>query len=263
MVTLRRPRSAIVLLAVPLLLAATGCGGDDSASTTTAAPTTAADGDQADGKVDEGGGDESDLGSWDRTAGPYRSRIGEQIEIDCDPGGGAGEVWGTNLYTDDSSICTAAVHQGLITFDDGGTVTIEIAEGADEYVGSEANGVTSMSYGSWGGSFEFPDAESLQTVATIDWSRNAGFYNDRTTNEFTVECEAGGTPGSVWGTGTYTDDSSICTAAVHAGLITVVDGGEVTFRLVAGQESYDGSSANGVDSSDYGSWGGSFEFVAA
>lgn len=261
MVTLRRPRSAIVLLAVPLLLAAAGCGGDDDTSTTTAAPTTAADGDQADGKVDEGGGDESALGSWDRTAAPYRSRIGEQIEIECDSEGEPGEVWGTNLYTDDSSICTAAVHQGLITFDDGGTVTIEIAEGADEYVGSEANGVTSRSYGSWGGSFEFPDAEPLESTATIDWSRNGGFYSDRTTTEFTVECEAGGTPGSVWGTGTYTDDSSICTAAVHAGLITVADGGEVTFRLVEGQESYEGSSANGVDSSDYGSWGASFEFV--
>lgn len=260
MLTLRRPASAVVLLAVPLLFAV-GCGGDDDTAATTTVASTTTDGDQADTKVDDGGGDESDVESWDRTAGPYRGRIGEQVELDCDPEGEPAEVWGTNVYTDDSSICTAAVHQGLITFDDGGTVAIEIAEGADEYVGSEANGVTTRSYGSWGGSFEFPDAEPLDVASTIDWGRNAGFYSDRDETEFTVECEEGGTPGSVWGTGTYTDDSSICTAAVHAGLITLADGGEVTFRLVEGQESYAGSSANGVDSTDYGHWGASFEFV--
>ena len=35
----------------------------------------------------------------------------------------------------------------------------------------------------------------------------------------------------------------------------------MTFRLIPGEESYAGSSANGIDSSDYGSWGASFEFV--
>ena len=49
---------------------------------------------------------------------------------------------------------------------------------------------------------------------------------------------------------------------MHAGLITVDDGGEVTFRLLPGQDSYSGSTANGVTSQDYGSWGDSFEFVS-
>ena len=51
------------------------------------------------------------------------------------------------------------------------------------------------------------------------------------------------------------------TAAVHAGLITLADGGQVTFRLTPGEESYTGSTANGVQSRDYGSWGASFQFV--
>lgn len=264
--SIRRAVRLSALLLVPVaVLALAGCGGEDDsapATTTTAAPSTSVAG-SSDEKVDTGGGDEREVESWNRTAGPYRGQIGEQIDVDCDAGGEEATVWGTNVYTDDSSICTAAVHQGLITFDEGGTVTVEILDGQDEYVGSEANGVTTRGYGSWGGSFEFPDAEPLEVAATIDWGRAASFYADREEAELAVECAADGTAGSVWGTEVYTDDSSICTAAVHAGLITLDDGGEVTFRLVPGQESYTGSTANGIESRDYGSWGTSFEFVGA
>jgi hypothetical protein len=79
----------------------------------------------------------------------------------------------------------------------------------------------------------------------------------------TVLCSSGGTVHNVWGTDVYTSDSSVCTAAVHAGLITLEDGGEVTLHLLDGQDSYTGSEANGVTSLDYGSWGSSFEFVEA
>jgi phage baseplate assembly protein gpV len=262
--TLRSRPVVVLALALAVLgLIGSGCSGDEvtslSTTSTTETPTTAAAEDE---RTDAGGQDESALEAWQRTAGPYRGRIGERVELECDPGGDEASIWGTNVYTDDSSVCTAAVHQGLIGFDEGGTVTIEVVDGQDEYVGSEANGVTSRSYGAWGGSFSFPDATPLEVASTIDWSRAANFYADRDQEQFTVECEPGGAAGSVWGTGTYTDDSSICTAAVHAGLITFAEGGEVAFRFTAGQDSYAGSSANGVDSRDYGSWGTSFEFVA-
>ena len=39
-------------------------------------------------------------------------------------------IYGTDVYTDDSSVCTAAVHDGKITIADGGTVTVEIRPGA-------------------------------------------------------------------------------------------------------------------------------------
>jgi hypothetical protein len=59
----------------------------------------------------------------------------------------------------------------------------------------------------------------------------------------------------------YTDDSSVCTAAVHAGAITVEDGGEVTIEITAGEDSYEGTEQNGIESFDYGPWGGSFSIV--
>ena len=65
----------------------------------------------------------------------------------------------------------------------------------------------------------------------------------------------------VWGVGPYTDDSSVCTAAVHAGLITAAKGGTVTFDVTTGMDAYKGSTANGVTSLDYGGWPRQFSFV--
>lgn len=84
---------------------------------------------------------------------------GEEFEYTCSPGGNVGSIWGTDVYTDDSSVCTAAVHAGLITIQSGGAVTIEIRPGEDSYDGSEQNGVTSNDYGAWGGSFIFLEDE--------------------------------------------------------------------------------------------------------
>lgn len=63
-------------------------------------------------------------------------------------------VWGTDLYTDDSNICTAAIHAGVVG-KNGGTVTFIIQDGMDSYSGSERNGITTADWGSWGRSFTF------------------------------------------------------------------------------------------------------------
>ena len=57
--------------------------------------------------------------SWTDAAILYRGRNGERIELVCPAIGNAamGAVWGTDIYTDDSAICAAAVHAGAITTD--------------------------------------------------------------------------------------------------------------------------------------------------
>ena len=67
--------------------------------------------------------------------------------------------------------------------------------------------------------------------------------------------------GPLWGTGTYTADSSICVAAVHAGRLDASTGGEVTVRLVPPLDRYEGTTANGVTSGSWGSWPRAFELV--
>jgi hypothetical protein len=92
---------------------------------------------------------------WVLTSGDFTGSIGQRFTLTLPPGGVSHSLWGTVIYTDDSSIGTAAVHMGLITFEKGGTVTIEIREGIDTYLGTTRNGVTSTSYGSWDSSFVF------------------------------------------------------------------------------------------------------------
>ena len=77
-------------------------------------------------------------------------------------------------------------------------------------------------------------------------------------NNTQVSCSCGPVvPSAVWGTGIYTDDSSVCTAAAHAGTIPM-SGGSVIAIILPGQASYQGSTKNGITSFAYGQWYGSF-----
>ncbi|HEY4333666.1 MAG TPA: LCCL domain-containing protein [Ilumatobacteraceae bacterium] len=200
---------------------------------------------------------------WDQTATQYRGQNGQTYTLVCTPNGTTATIWGTETYTDDSSICNAAVQVGLITYAAGGSVDYQIAAGQDTYAGMLGNGVTSESYGSWSGSFIFPKAPpgtGTFTASLASWDINGKDDAGKNGTLDTVICSAKGTIGSVWGTGTYTSDSSVCTAAVLEGLITVDKGGTVVIEIAPGADSYTGSTANGVTSQDYGAWDSSFTF---
>lgn len=94
--------------------------------------------------------------TWATQAKELSEQPGMRFTLNCPARGEiSSRLWGTDLYTNDSSVCTAAVHSGLITVANGGTVTIETRVGLSSYMGSARFGVTSQSYGSWGGSFVF------------------------------------------------------------------------------------------------------------
>jgi hypothetical protein len=86
-------------------------------------------------------------------ASPLYTYVGQQYSFACPANGSLDSIWGTDVYTYDSSICSAAVHSGRASLASGGVVTIQIAPGQTSYTGSTRFGVTSSSYGSWGGSF--------------------------------------------------------------------------------------------------------------
>src|SRR5262245_392156 len=90
---------------------------------------------------------------WNARAANFRGQNGARFEYTCPKYGTANGVYGTDVYTDDSSVCTAAVHAGRITLAGGGSVTIEIRPGQSSYTSSTRNGITSSSYGPWPGSY--------------------------------------------------------------------------------------------------------------
>lgn len=83
----------------------------------------------------------------------------------CSPSAMTGTVWGTDIYTNDSSICAAALHAGAVS-ESGGTVRVRGAPGRSRYPASRRNGIATSSWDRWDGSFVFPSATGAATAAT-------------------------------------------------------------------------------------------------
>jgi hypothetical protein len=69
----------------------------------------------------------------------------------------------------------------------------------------------------------------------------------------------GSTDGGIWGTDVYTTDSALSVVAVHAGIIKPGETAVVKVTILPGQESYQGSVRNGVNSSSWQSFPASFK----
>jgi hypothetical protein len=195
--------------------------------------------------------------SRDVTALAFRGQIGRRVTYVCPPSTDWSQsLWGTGVYTDDSSICRAAVHAGVLADGRPGVVVFVMGAGAETFQGSLQNGVTSRSYGHWGSSFTFDRSGG---PGQIDWATTAIFLPAGSTDPTPVICPPGGkVTARIWGIDTYTDDSSICVAAVHAGVITPEAGGRVEVSRAPAQTSYLGSTRFGIASISYGPWQNSF-----
>jgi hypothetical protein len=205
--------------------------------------------------------------TWSTGTGKWKGQWGRREMLRCPPAVDALEpIWGTDFYTDDSSICTAAVHAGLITAQEGGTVTIEVLPDHFPYHGTARNGISSRHWmDHWPGSFTFVRGAALSGPAPAvraTGSLQADSWIGQIGREVTLLCPAQFELHTVYGTDVYTADSYICSAAVHAGIIVQRSGGMVTIKLKDGQASYAGSTRNGITSFTNDSHPGSFSFVA-
>ena len=204
---------------------------------------------------------------WLITAESVGNEIGKQYHLNLPPGGYAGALWGSGIYTDDSLVGTAAVHSGLITFEEGGEVHFLITEGRKLYASSTRNGVSSAAYGPWPKSFMFVDEKGrliepeAYDLIPIEWNVNGQFLQLSEGEQATVFLEPGGYEDVVWGSDPYTIDSSIGSAAVHAGLITFDHGGTITVRNVGPQSYFNDSLRNGVESLEHTERTQAFSFV--
>lgn len=231
---------------------------------------------------------------WTQSAGLFRGSPGARVTVECPPAGPAVPIWGTDLYTDDSSICAAAIHAGVISATTGGPVTFTVAPGQPSYLGSTRNGITSLSWQQYQGSFCFgacrpggtqpPDAgqlvdagapvvdagapigldagaPSLFDAGVISWNDTTMSWPIGPGSTAEGQCPPGLPLNSVWGTGVYTGDSSVCAAAVHDGRIMPLAGGPVRVAIRPGISLYQGSTQNGVSSSPWGAYSRSFSFL--
>jgi hypothetical protein len=222
-------------------------------------------------------GDTTPIG-WDTSAADFKGEAGRTYRFSCPSDGTAQAVYGSDIYTDDSSICTAAVHAGIISIEQGGAVTIEIRPGRSTYGSTIRHGIKSMNFGEYGRSFVFnsagvtqngrntsgrnsrPDADNDETgdVTPIGWDTAAAAFKGEAGQTYRFSCPSDGTAQAVYGSDIYTDDSSICTAAVHAGVISRARGGMVTIEIRPGRSTYGSTLRHGIKSVNFGQYGRSF-----
>ena len=70
----------------------------------------------------------------------------------------------------------------------------------------------------------------------------------------------GSTEGTVWGDGIYTDDSNIAKAAVLEGKCKIGEERVVCIKIIEGKSFYGSCTKNGISTSFYGHWDGSYIF---
>jgi hypothetical protein len=159
-----------------------------------------------------------------QSAAPFRHQIGRRVTYVCPAITPSNDiaVWGTKVYTFDSSVCLAAIHAGKLRAEQAGAVTFTMGPGVASFTKAEQNGVRSDGYGPYDSSFTFDDSTEpgrIDGMTTMRFPR--GFADS-----VAVMCPPLGTfPQPLWGTDIYTDESSICAAAAHVGLISLDAGG--------------------------------------
>ena len=185
-----------------------------------------------------------------------KPKAGEVVYVQV-TGTTSGSVWGTDIYTIDSNLGTAAVHAGVLSNGQKGIVKVRLLPGQSGYVASTRNGVTTRNYGSYGMSYSLELASI--SASDITWMiLDPGTVRDipgvGPGKTYVVWVTGSAQERTIWGTDIYTSDSMISHAAVHAGILRVGESGPVIVHVLPGQASYTGSTRNGISSNNYGQY---------
>lgn len=109
-----------------------------------------------------------------------------------------------------------------------------------------------------------PDASDADEEAIpITWHTTAATFGNEPGERFKFVCPADGKGGMVWGSDVYMTTSAICLAGVHAGAITLEEGGTVQIEYRPGRPAYGSTTRNGITTEPYGEYPSSFVILRA
>lgn len=83
----------------------------------------------------------------------HTKTVGKQLVVRV-TGGNGGTVWGTEAYTADSLLASAAVHAGVVRLGERALVLVTMVPGRKTYQGTPRNGITSNDYGEYATSYQ-------------------------------------------------------------------------------------------------------------
>lgn len=206
------------------------------------------------------------------TLSQFKGSIGMTLSFQVTGANNGRTVWGSNPYTADSALARAAVHAGVLQIGETGVVNVTILGGQQSYVSTERNGVKTNSWGSYPLSYWIEGTAVVQPAAPQPVTQQSGTDQPFASRSPTVSPAPGtlsqfqdsigktlpflvvGTAngGTVWGSNPYTADSHLARAAVHAGAVRAGEAGVVNVTILPGQQSYVGTTKNGVKTSSWG-----------
>jgi hypothetical protein len=103
------------------------------------------------------------------------------------------------------------------------------------------------------------EVEKPAVAALPDPGSLTGYRNPQHVGKTFTFTVTGAVGGSVWGTGIYTLDSTLASAAVHMGVLKVGETGKVTVTILGPTRGFIGSTQNGVTTSNYDSYPGAYQ----
>ncbi|KAG7227428.1 hypothetical protein INR49_000434, partial [Caranx melampygus] len=183
---------------------------------------------------------------------PVRDREPEpRAQYECPPGchDRPGKVVGTGHYDMQSSVCGAALHSGVID-NDGGWLDVTRLGRKQQFTKSYKNGIQSIGKNRSANSFK---VETVPVKAVRCDTTVALFCPFK---KPVRHCPRLYCPRNCWrdsqarviGTKFYSDKSSICRAAIHAGVIQNESGGYLDVMPIDKRRQYSGSYQNGITS---------------
>ncbi len=162
------------------------------------------------------------------------------------------------------SICRAAQHSGKLKPNKSGEILVTLTGPKPIFNGSEGDDKTeSGTFQGASTSFKISEAQPLTKITCSVKVNQDKFANAPTNQQFVVLCPkkcSKKKDETIYGSETYTDDSSICIAAIHRGIINDI-GGEVKFVITVGKDNYKGTNGFGIASKEHGPHVRSFSFL--
>jgi hypothetical protein len=176
-------------------------------------------------------------------------------------GTASGPAWGSGPYTADSALGVVAAHAGAVAIGEAKLVTFVCAGEHTSFAASTANHVTTADWpASWPGSITVcttPACFNPPPLPCAGACLQALCDSKGAIHRVSV---TGTASGVVFGSGPYTDDSDIASAAVHAGVLLEGETKTLEVYCAGAQESYSGSLSHSVTSTAFGAWPHSFNF---
>lgn len=98
------------------------------------------------------------------TMSAYHAREGQSFYFRV-TGSTSGSIYGTHVYTSDSSLAVACVHSGVLEAGETGIVKVTMLPGQPSYEQSTRNGVTSNAWSSYSSSYKVERAAQRQLMS--------------------------------------------------------------------------------------------------